>query len=225
MSQEILNKLFHWKKEIQLVDTKFYVRIVSDAIVEEARRQSLLDSRRLRKNLRDSDSDDYLLYIDPVNDFEIEDIQNALMNLHSRDVAREFMQNNPKPPLTELGDYPSQEEQENLEAEKIERDENYAEQMVSYIEKWRDDFLKSIQNKTREELIRMYARIRTDRVCEEAFNNTFEDRVISQAVFIDEDYTKNAFTYEEYKSLPSVVKAAFRRTYDELSVSTEDIKN
>jgi hypothetical protein len=122
---QLMEKLFKWKGVVDYDGMQFYVRVVSDAVIEDARRFALLESRKLRKALRDTASDDYLIHIDLVHDLSDEDLRLSVINLSSRDVAREYVNLNPKSVLEPLGDYPTQEEQEQYEEAKERREIDY----------------------------------------------------------------------------------------------------
>lgn len=222
---QLLEKLFKWKKPVTYDDITLYMRIVPDSVIEDARKFALLESRRTRRDLRDSDSDAYLIYLDTITDMENEDLVVALVNNASRDVAREYIQTTPRYELPELGDFPSQEAQEEYEATKIEREADYIKGMEEHIAAWQSGFRTTLEKRNRKQLEDMFKRVRVDRVCEDIFNRVFEDKVISQALYLDKDYKKLAVSYEQYMGFPTEAKTAYKEAYNTLSVGTDEIKN
>jgi hypothetical protein len=71
----------------------------------------------------------------------------------------------------------------------------------------------------------MYSKLKTDRVCEDEFSKTFEEYIVSSAVYSDDTYKKKLFTYDEYKALPTVVKTALKDGYNKTAIDGESVKN
>lgn len=221
----LMAKLFQWKSEIEVLGVTFYLKIVTDAVVEDARKHALLVSRRMRRNLRDPLTDEYLMHLDATKDLSDDELKSGLVNLASRDVARAWMNTNPKAPIDPLGDNPSQEEQEQYEAAKEQQETDYLNALQAHLETWQADYEKVMKKQSREQLEAMYRKLRTDRVCEELFGQEFEDYLLAHAIFADPEYKQRAFTIEELSDLPTLVKTRFRDEYNVLSMSMDTIKN
>jgi hypothetical protein len=224
-TEALMEKVFKWKKMVEIDDTKFFMRVVSDQVVDDARRTALLESRKLRRSLRDKDSDDHLIYLDPIADLVQEELINLITLAAVRDVMRNYMQTTPRPVAMPLSDNPTQEEQENYEAEKEERDDAYAKDMQQYVESWRKEFVGGLEKKSETELLHLAKRYRTDAVCEDHFQQVFEDHVVSASLYKDEKYKDRAFTVQQFKQLPSSVKTRLVNAYNDLAVSADDVKN
>lgn len=224
MSKELIAKLFEFTKDVEVKGQKLYLRIPGDHVVEEARRESLLESRKLRRALRTPDTDDYLIHIDPVEDYEKSDIITMCISLGMRDVMRTYIQTHPKPQLDPLGDNPSLEEQERHEAAKLQRDIDYNEDMRVHIENWRDNYNKSLEKLDIEQVKNAYKRSKTERVCEDLYSREFEDRIMTYSIFADKDHKNPAFTLDEYRNLPSNIKTLLQEEYSTLSLGVDDLK-
>jgi hypothetical protein len=224
MSTDMIARLFKFKKQLVYGDVTLYMRIPGDQKVDDIRNESLLASRRLRKALRNPESDEYLLHIDIVEDISDDDLKIACVNLAMRDIMRDYLNNNPRPILPSLGDNPSQEEQENLIAARAQREIDYADSMRAYVEDWRTRYMSGLDKATSDQLKNVYKRLKVDRVCEEEFSSYFEDRIISASVYTDADYAVEAFTIEEFKGLPTEFKTFLREEFTSLNVSGDDLK-
>lgn len=224
MSKELISKLFEFTKEVKIKNQKLYLRIPGDNVVEEARRESLLESRKLRRSLRTPDSDDYLIHLDPVEDYDKDEIIAMCLTLGMRDVMRTYIQTHPKPQLTSLGDNPSLEDQEQHEAEKVQRDIDYNDNMRLHIENWRDSYNKTLNNMDIEQVKNVYKRLKTERVCEDTFNREFEDRIMTYSIYTDKDHKKPAFTIDEYRNLPSNIKTELQEEYGSISLGSDELK-
>lgn len=224
-SSELLSKLFKWKKQIQYEGVDFYLRIVGDQTIEDTRQAALLESRKMRKALRDKNSNEYLVHLDPMHDLDDEELMAAIVLAAARDVYRDYTAVTPKPILDPLGDHPSLEEQEQHQEAQQKRDEDYIKHVQEYVESWRQKFMEGLQKAPRDVLERQYAKYRTDAVCEQIFNKTFEDYLVSASVYLDEHYTQRAFTYTEFRELPNEVREVFRDAYTSMNIDPDDLKN
>lgn len=225
MSQELLAKLFNFKKEVVYKEEiHLWMRVPNDQVIDDARTDALLAARTLRRQLRDSQSKEYLLYLDSVEDFEEDDLYSACVTLAMRDVMRDYVNTNPKPPLPSLGDYPTQEEQEEYAVAKAQRELDYAEGMRLYVESWREQYLGGLKRGGVERAKQIYKKLRTDRAAEDLFTEKFEESMISRSVFLDEACKKPAFDPEQYKQAPSDFRRFVRDQMNELSVGGDELK-
>jgi len=222
---ELLSKLFKWKKHIQYEGVDFYLRIVGDQTIEDTRQAALVESRKARRALRDKASNEYLIHLDPMHDLDDEELMSVIVLMAARDVYRDYTAVTPKQIIEPLQDNPTLEEQEQYQEALETRDKEYIQHVQDYVEQWRVKFMEGLQKAPREILERQYAKYRTDRVCEEVFNRTFEDHLVAASVYTDSEYTKRAFTYDEFRSLPNEVREVFRDAYTSMNIEPDDLKN
>jgi hypothetical protein len=224
MSADLVAKLFKYRRKVEYGDVELWMRIPGDQAIDDARTAALLESRRVRRQLRSSDTDEYLLYIDLVEDMDDDQIRAACITMAVRDVMRDYMNANPKPALPELGDYPTQEQQEEYTATKNQRDVDYADGLRLYVDSWREQYLVSLVKMETPQLKHIYRKLRTDRVCEEIYNEQFEALLLASSIFTDESCTNTAFSGEDMKKVPSDFKAKLKDWYAELSLSGDELK-
>lgn len=224
-NESLMNRLFKWKKQAEYNGVTFYVRIVSDMVIEDARKYALLASRKLRRDLRDPNSDAFFMHLDVFEEYDIEQLIGFIEVSGARQVMQDFINNNPKRVIESLHDNPSQEEIEQYEEAKEFRDKEYADTVTGVIDDWRKDFDAQLRQRSREELLILARRYEIDRVCENLFRQEFESYVVAASVYRDSGYKERMFTVEEYKSLPTEVKNLLYATYNEINIGADEIKN
>lgn len=224
-NESLLNKLFRWKKQVEYNGVTFYVRIVGDAVIEDARKYALMESRKFRKKLHDQNSDEYFLFLDPFNDFTDDELNASAQISASRQIMEDYLRNNPKPIMESLGDNPSQEQIEQYEEAKEQRDEDYIKGMQQYVEDWRKNFEDNLSKQSHDALIKLVQRYEIENRCGAVYTDAFETYVVAASVYKDPQYKDRMFTVDDYKSLPTEVKRLLYDTYNTINISTEDLKN
>jgi len=224
-TEALMAKLFRWRTTVEISGTKFYIRVVSDQVVDDARRTALLESRKLRRSVRDSSTDDYLIYIDPLNDLDDDQLRTLITTVSMREIMREYLNTTPRPIITPLGDNPTQEEQEEWEASKEAREAEYLADMTAYVENWQKEFVANLEKRDRPILFSAAQKLRTDQICEDKFTEVFEEQVVAASIYTDDKYKTRMFTIEQYRELPTEVRQQLRDAYNNMSIAPDDIKN
>lgn len=221
----LMSKLFQWKTSLVIEDVPFYIRVVSDQVIEDARKISLLEARKLRRQLRDETTDDYLIHIDPLLDLDDEELRELLLTYGMQEIMRNYMQTTPRVVLPSLGDNPTQVEQEEFEAAKEAQDKEYLEQLQEYVKAWRTEYEETLMKRERSTLFSMARNARVDQICQDLFSTLFEEYVVAASVYTDDKYKTRAFTLEQYKMLPRAIKQKFLDAYNNMTIPADDIKN
>lgn len=224
MEKELLKKLFSYTTTVDYRGTTFYLRLPSVQVVEQARKEALLRSNALRRALRNPDSEEYLVYIDPALDYTKDQLITYCLAKGLLDAAREYRQRTPKPALPKLPDYPTQEQQEEYEVAAQERETQYMEGLKAYLLDYEREYRQALEQRTQEQLFEEYRKMRTDEVCTDTFNRTFETKLMVASVFLDSAHTIPAFTEEEYAALPQAVRALFEQALSNISLTDDDLK-
>lgn len=220
----LLDKFFNWKHNIVYRGVTFHQRLVSQKVIEEARKYAILASRKMRQKLRDPNSDEYVIYIDPVNDLTDEEVREFLAQNAMREAIEEFIKANPKPVTPQPQD-DSLAEIERYEEEKERNEKAYFDTMQEHATGVYEKVLNGLANVDRQGLLDRYWRVQTDRVCEDLFSSEFEDYILAASLFLDEGFKKRAFTLEEFKELPSDARAFFRQSYNAVAMTYDELKN
>lgn len=221
----LMAKLFKWTTKIEYNGIVFYQRIVGDAVIDDARQEALLEASKMRRNLRNPDSTEYLIYLDVLEDLEDSEIRDNITGAAIRDTMREYIQSTPRPTLPALADHPSQEEQEEYELEKQRREDDYLANLTEYAEAWRKDFEKTLEGKDRAALVNLAKKYRTDQACEQRFTEVFEATVVCASIYTDDKYKTRMFTVDQYQELPSELKLLLRNSYNNINIDPDSLKN
>ena len=225
-SDQLLAKLFNFKATVVVKNISFYMRIVGDSVMEDARQYALLESRKTRRDLRRKDSDAYLVHLDPLNDFTDEELKNIIAVNASREVIREYIQTTPRRVIEPLGENPTQEAQEEYEAEKIRRDEEYFVELEAHVDSWREKFFEALGTKDHAYYMFMAERHQTDIICEQVFTDSFEDYVVTHSLYTDDKYKTRLFAdITDFRQLPLDIRTILRAEYQKLTIGAEDLKN
>lgn len=226
MATSTINKLFAWKTDTTINGQKFYIRIVGDSIVSAARSHALAEARLMRRKLRDTSTEEYLANIDLIHDFTPEELSQYIVNMRMRTVMQEYLDRVPRPQLEPLADNPTQEQQEEYEAAKQEREDNYIKDMELYVQSWEEDFRKLLGTQPEESKLKEAEKLRTDQVAEEVFRRAFETYILAHAIYEDPNYTKRVFqNHTEYAELPSTVQQQFSAAYNSMTLTPDELKN
>lgn len=221
----LMAKLFRWKTSIDIEGVTFYIRIVSDQVIDDARKYALLGSRNLRRDLRNVNSDDYLIYLDPLADLDADQLRTLNTSIAMREIMRDYLNNNPRPQLDPLPTNPSQEMQEEHEAARLQREDDYIKGMTEYVENWREDYQEALAARDYDYLLNMARKNRVDQVCEEKFSSMFEEYVVCESVFTDKNYKEKMFTLDQFRELPNDVRVKLRDAYNNISIAPDQVKN
>lgn len=150
MGEQDIKRLFLYKGELEIkegdeVIGKVYQRILNNADVERARRESLRESAKLRKRLKDSESDDYMIFIAPLLDMGKEGMVGGIVASELRVIREEAYQEAQREiPL------PSRPEEDSLE-----KLEEYQESMDSYNARILEKTVELLAKKSKEKISKL----------------------------------------------------------------------
>lgn len=217
-------KFFHWGKEINVLGQSMYQRVVPQYVIEKARTRALVESRKMRQKLMDENSDEFVAYIAEVYDYDKAVIVEFLAQQAAKEAAEQYIRNTPRPVV------PQPDEDSVAAAEQYEEARRLAEQAYEEdVLKRAEDVYKtaqsSLSNLDRDVLIERYKQFKRDMLCEEVFMREFEDYIVCNSLFVDREYKKPVFSLEEFKELPARVRDMLKDSYNDLSLSYDDIKN
>lgn len=220
----LLDKFLKWKQIVNFNGMNFYQRVVPQHVMEEARKVALMESRKMRRLLRDPNSEEYLMYLDIVSDLDNADIIEAIAARAVNEAIEDYVRTNPRPVVPK----PSEEDLEALERyqqEKEEAEKNYLDDLEAYSRTIYERVTESVKGLNREELEGRYKKVQTDVICDRVFSEKFESFVLANSLFLDKDFKKPAFSFEEFCDLPSDVRGFFRKSYNQINMTYEELKN
>lgn len=217
-------KFFNWGKEINVLGQSMYQRVVPQYVIEKARTRALVESRKMRQKLMDENSDEFVAYIAEVYDYDNAVIVEFLAQQAAKEAAEQYIRNTPRPvvPPPDEDDVASAEQYEEA---KQSAEQAYEEDVMKRAESVYKTAQESLAQLERDVLIERYKQFKRDMLCEEVFMREFEDYIVCNSLFVDEKYKKPMFTLEEFKELPARIRDMLKDSYNDLSLSYDDVKN
>lgn len=226
-----INKLFTWGRVFEVAgdsgeaEALVYMRLLGDADVNRARVYALRESANLRKRMNDPESDEHMIYVKEIDEFEKEDIINYIVMFSMRAITnlaiKEVKIPNPKQPKADAGLEEMEEFQKSIDEFPDKLHKATEEYMVKEVSKLR----KSLEPKDKEELYKEYKRALIDEFCEQKAYQAYKDMEIYLGCYKDDSYKEKFFeSLEQYLNLDINIKASFRTAYDKLEMSMNDLK-
>lgn len=226
-----ISKLFTWGKKFEITDEDqkgfwdVYIRIIGDADLNKSRVAALRASAILRRKLHEKDSDERLAYIP---DFELLDrdvlVETVLTTL-LREVTTKVMKNMNETLPTEPDEDSTLEEQEKYQNEVDGWSDNRTKRIQTLIENELEKERKILQEKSLEELSKIYEKYTINNLCEEEMYRVFSEMRAFMGSYADENFTIKVFKdFEQFNSMPAFIKNQFINAYLSLDIKTEELK-
>lgn len=226
-----ISKLFTWGKEGVIFDVdnneimKFYIRLIGDADINQARVHALRKSAEIRKKLRETQSDEYLAYIP---DFEVvskEQLIGALLMLKAKEigenVAKEVKVPFPSEPDSDATLEAQEAYQKELDDYPNKVNKEIEEKVRAQLEK---EDLK-IKGLDKEILFEEYKAYMVNDICEKTMYEDFKNSCVYYGTYKDSSCEERLFTSSvEVGSFPSEIKKQFVDAYSELEINTDFLK-
>lgn len=225
-----VSKLFSWGKAFEIVGndnvvTVVFMRVLGDADINKARVHALRESAKLRRELRNPDSDEHLVAIKDIEDVTEDDLINLITLFSSRYITQNMWKNvkitYPKQPKT---DAPLEE----LEKFQKEVDEYPSKREAAIKEAVEQEVIKlskELKKKSKNELYKQYVSALTDELCEQKVLQAFREISTYLGCYKDDEYTERFFSsFDEFLNLETAQKMEFIGAYQTLEMSTEEIK-
>jgi len=226
-----ISQLFKWSKKVELSDTtsgttvNFYMRLLGDSDLNRARAHGYRKAADLRKKLKTQDSDERVTLL-----AELEDFSDKEMLIKSVEILRisEIYQRALKAAEVNEPKEPTGDDQEKWEKYQIAVDEypkKFRASVDKIADKLRADELKSLEERSTEELYKIYEGEIINKLCQEAMNNGFYDMCIYLSTFKDKDFKYLSFnSFEDYDNIHPHLKEKLREEYQRLEMGIELLK-
>jgi len=225
-----ISKLFNWGKVFELVGnddttTLVYMRILGDADINKARVYALRKSAELRKALKNTDSDEYMISVKDFDDLTVDNLVNLVIVFSTREITQNMWKTvkikSPKPPKSDA----SLEELEKYQKDIDEFPKKREKAIQDAMEKELKVLDKSLRAKTKEELYKQYLSSLVNELCEQRVLQSFKEISTYLGCYKDDEYKDRFFeSLDEFLNLETEQKLEFMRTYQMLEVGTEEIK-
>ena len=228
-----ITKLFRYKAETEVKDEltgesgKFYLRIIGDADLNQARVFGLRKASQLRKSLMDPDSDIREAFITEQRDILGKEVLvESILLLNVGELQREItnMTNvpEPRPPRSDA----RQEEHEKFQEAVDNYDKEYRKEYNKNAKKVENRERKKLTNiESEEELYRIYEGSVIDRLTTEEMTAKYYEMCTYLGTYADENYKKRAFdSFEEFDNASSHLKDRLMEQYRLLELGMLELK-
>jgi hypothetical protein len=229
---DLIAKLFTWSHELHLtglMNTEVltvYQRLVGDLDIQKARMTALRYSRELRVQLRDENSDAYVVYLSPVHDLDRDSITTLIMidnvlPIRSK-IEKDFYYVEPKEPDSDEATTEDFEEYAKKWASwEKEREDLLNKKLVKAM----DDLKAELDAKSSEELFRQAKQVRLESLCDQELKTKFIEMCTWLGTYSDKNYKQRLFpSFNEFLSQPENLKTQLLNGYAELEMSTIGLK-
>ena len=225
-----ISRLFDWGKAFELVGdgdviSIVYMRVLGDADVNKARVHALRESAELRRKLKDTNSDEYLVTIKDIDDVTEDNLVNLITLFSTRYITqRMWSEIKLKYPKQPKSDAPL-EELERFQKEIDEFPAKREKTIRDAVQKEVDKLVKDLKKKSKEELYKQYMASLTDELCEQRVLQSFREISTYLGCYKDNDYKERFFeSLDEFLNLETAQKVEFISAYQTLEMGTEEIK-
>jgi len=234
MKVKDLTNLFKWNTKVELKNTErkvietLYVRLVGDIDYSHAQQCGLIESRKMRKRLKDTSTLDYQSLFLDLDEKEVGDLIFGITLAEMgnfRDLAVEELGTDILK-LSELPDNPSLEDRENqLEAEESAESEKIT-LLRDKMDEKADERREELKKKTVKELRDIYVVSSTNVKCLEIFTVVFREYCVFVGTFRDPKFTQIAFdNFGEFRNASPSLKRQLTDAYLKLELTGDQLKN
>lgn len=225
-----ISSLFYHRKPVEVIGKNaepiiFYMRLVGDAELQRARVKALRDSRKLRDELKNPDSDKHLAFIPNITDLSREQLIEVILLTRIKEISADVVDEIKVPFPEELSSDATLEEQEEYQKKvdeyPLKREKIIKEEIVKRAAKEKEKLLE----KNEEVLKKEYLLSLRNELCELELTKSFYDHVVFFSLYKDENYKVPLLSkYEDYENLPSEIKEQLLEEYRNLELGMDELK-
>ena len=226
-----IKNLFVWGKPFDIltednkVVSKVYIRIIGDADLNKSRVAALRASAILRRKLNEKDSDERLAFIPDFylleKDTLVETVVGTLIRDITTRVVKELDDILPEEPDEEA----TLEEQEEYQKKVDNWTKERQTKIQSIIEKELDKERKILNEKSTEEVGKIYEKFTINNLCEDEMYRVFSEMRVFYGSYKDENFKIKLFKdLSEFESLPAFIKNQLINHYLSLDIKMDELK-
>lgn len=227
-----ITPIFNWGRVFELIgdsDEKpeaiIYMKLLGDADLNRSRVFALRESGDLRRRLKDKTSDEYLAYIQDINDVEVSDMIGLITVFSLRDITKKAKDQvfikRPKSPKSDA----SLEEMETFQKEVDEYPKKREDAIKSFIEKETALLRESLQKESKDAVYGKYIKLLMNELCEKKALDSFREMQTYLGCYKDSEYKEKFFgSFEEFANLPTEMKNRFMDAYSSLDIDPTELK-
>ena len=228
---ELIEKLFDWSRETPVLNAekeeigKVYQRLCGDSDIQKARVTALRYSREMRLKLKDTQSDEYLAYIDAYDDLSKDDLINLilfdeLIEIRNK-IEKDFYFPDPKEPNEEADTEAWENYQSLMDSWEERRNTKLNELVTQEIE----DRKLELDRELLEGLQKQVRISKINNLCENELRIRFMEMVTYLGTYRDKKLKKRLFTtFQEFLDAPDILKNQLIEGYNSLELSSINLK-
>lgn len=234
-----ISDLLKWKRRVALNDKDgnpiedgvMWVRVLGDWDLTESFKAARIESARLRRQLKDTDSDDYINETAALESISSEDMKTVIKNTKSNDFLSLALANVDRgdlPKIDEIAvepDAPTLEEQEKLDDATKKVGDDYQKSLMEYLDERNKELDAELAAMSPQQLRERCIEAIQSLLPNQAFMVELATQKAYRASYKDEACKERAFTRQEFLNLETSIKDQIVDAYNLVEVSTEDVKN
>lgn len=228
--QELLDKLFNWKRETNIVQndevvTTVFQKIIGDFDLQSARKTSLRYAREARKVISNPESDEYIIYIEPLDSLGREDKILLCLSEELSEISRKVDSSLylPEPPEPEPDDSPEKfEEAQELDDTYEERRKKLLSTKLTEEITQREAELEKLSD---EQITDALRQARINSYCDGVLRTKFIECCTYFGTFVDKNYKQRVYaSFDDFLNLPENLKQQLIQGYLSLEMNAVNLK-
>jgi hypothetical protein len=226
-----IDDLFKWKGQVEITDDQgnvietLYQRVIGDADIQRARFAALKASKALRKDLKNPESDEYLVNIPLRGELPLEELIAVIIYSKAQELRKKAEEKIQEERVKEPRSDASLEKQENYIEELEQTRKEYDEALYEEIRKQAEKIEADLNTKSYDEVFDLYVAESIELLCRFRMVTTFDEYATFYGTYKDEDYKIRRFSsLEEFQDLATRIKDRLIRNYKLLELNLVDVK-
>jgi len=233
-----IQDLFKYKKQVDIKDDKgevaatVWIRVLGDHDLSEAYRHGRIESAKTRKELRDTESDEYFAEIAVIEDGAKEDLIELIKQSLQSDFYAQAQSAIDREDIPKTEDFaidpdaPTLEEQEKRDMAELQSELDYQKKIKEFTETKELELEERLNTVEREQLVLEARKALTDLRALSAFIEEILDQKVFRGTYTDKECRIRAYKdKDEYMNQHSTVKFQLRNAYQSLELNPEELKN
>ena len=233
-----IQDLFKYKKPVEIKDPKgnavmtLWVRLLGDHDLSESYRMGRLASAKIRKELRNTESDEYIAEVSLIEDGASKDLIELIKQSQQSDVVTQASSAIDRKDIPKIEDFaadpdaPTLEEQEKRDIEELQSELDYQKEIREYIDTRNLEIVERLQALDREQLIEESRKALSNLRALTTFIQEVVNQKSFRGTYIDKECKKRAFEdYDEYLNQYSSLKIQLEAAYQDLEINPDELKN
>jgi len=226
-----IKRLFNWGKEFIIKDDnnqellKVYLRIIGDEDLNRVKVYALRESNKLRKKLKDLDSDERIAYLPDPSTVQKEALVEVSLMSSMRRFAKDATENAKMQLPTEPRSDATLEQHEKYQEVVDEWPDTRSNRIEEELRKIIQKETERLNSLSKEELFSFYESALISELCEMQMLDSYSEMSAYLSSFSDPEFKNKMFeSLEEFKNLPKAIKDQIEKGYQSLDIKVDDLK-